>query len=43
MLVDLTPSDLDRTHHTGQKKALSNKPRAVIIKFVSYNMRKIIF
>ena len=33
MDVDLTPSDLDSTHHIGQKKAPSNKPRAIIIKF----------
>ena len=38
--VDLTLSDLDRTHRISQKKASSNKPRAAIIKFVSYNMRK---
>ena len=40
---DLTLSDLDRTHRIGQKKRSSNKPRAVIIKLVSYNTRKIIF
>ena len=40
MHVDLTPSDLDRTHCIGQKKASSNKPRAVIIRFVSYSTRK---
>ena len=43
MYVDLTPSDLDRTHRIGQKKASSDKPRAVILKFVSYNTRKIFF
>ena len=43
MHIDLTPSNLDRTHHIGQKKASSNKPRAVMNKFVSYNTRKIIF
>ena len=43
MLVDLTLSDLGRTHHIGQKKSSSNKPRAVIIKFVSYNARKRFF
>ena len=43
MYVDLNPSDLDRTHRIGQKKASSNKPRAVIIKFVSYNTRKRFF
>ena len=43
MHVDLTPSDLDRTHRIGQKKASSDKPRAVILKFVSYNTRKRIF
>ena len=41
--VDLTLSDLDRTHRIDQNKASSNKPRAVIIKFVSYNTRKRIF
>ena len=41
MHIDLTPSDLDRTHRSG--KASSNKPRAFIIKFVSYNTRKRIF
>ena len=41
--VDLTLSDLDRTHRIDQNKASSNKPRAVIIKFVSYNTRKIVF
>ena len=41
--VDLTLSDLDRTQRIGQKKASSNKPRAVIIKYVSYNTRKRIF
>ena len=44
MHIDLIPSDLDRTHHhTGQKKASNNKPRAVIIKFVSFNTRKRFF
>ena len=38
--VDLTLSDLDRTYRIGQKKASSNKPRAIIIRFVSYNTRK---
>ena len=41
MHIDLTPSDIDRTHRIGQKKASSKKSRAVIIKFVSYNTRKI--
>ena len=40
MHVDLTLSDLDRTHCIGQKKASSNKPRAVIMKFISYNTGK---
>ena len=43
MHIDLTPSDLDRTHCIGQKKASSKKPRAVIIKFVSYNTRNFFF
>ena len=43
MHVNLTPSDLGRTHRIGQKKALSKKPRAVITKFVSYNTRKFFF
>ena len=43
MHVDLIFSDLFITHRIGQKKASSNKPRADIIKFVSYNMRKTIF
>ena len=43
MNIDLIPSDLDRTCHIGQKKASSKKPRAVIIKFVSYITRKRIF
>ena len=38
MHIDLTPLDLDRTHRIDQKKASSNKPRAVN-KFVSYNTR----
>ena len=40
MTINLTPSDLDRTHCIGQKKTSSKKPKAVIIKFVSYNTRK---
>ena len=40
MHIDLTTSDLDRTDRIGQKKASSKKPRAVFIKFVSYNTRK---
>ena len=40
MYVDLTFSDLERSYRIGQKKASSNKPRAVIIEFFSYNMRK---
>ena len=40
MHIDLTTSDLDRTHRIGQKKVSSKKPRAVIIKFFSYNTRK---
>ena len=43
MHVDITFSDLDRTHRIGQKKASSNKPRSAIIKFVSYNARKRLF
>ena len=43
MHIDLTPSDSDRTHHIGQKKASSKKPRVAIIKFGSYNTRKKIF
>ena len=38
--VDLTFSDLNRTQRIGRKKASSNKPRAVIIKFVNYNTRQ---
>ena len=41
--VDFTPVDLDGTHRIGQKKASSNKPRVVIVKFVSYNARKMFF
>ena len=40
MHVDLTFSDLERSYRIGQKKASSNKPRAIIIKFFSYNTRK---
>ena len=40
MHINLTLSDLGRTHRIGQKKASSKKARAVIIKFVSYNTRK---
>ena len=43
VLVDLTLPDLGRTHRIGQKKTLSNKPRAAIIKFVSYNTKKRFF
>ena len=43
MHVDLTPSDLDRTHCIGRRKAPSNKLRAVVVKFVSYNTKKRIF
>ena len=43
MHVDLTFSDLDRTYGLGQKKASSNKARALITKFVSYNTIKIFF
>ena len=43
MHINLTPSDLDRTHCIGQKKASSKKPGAAIIKFASYNTRKKIF
>ena len=39
--IDLTPSDIDRTHRIGQKKGSSKKSRGAIIKFVSYNTRKI--
>ena len=41
--INLTPSDLDKTHRIGHKKASSKKPRAVTIQFVSYNTRKKIF
>lgn len=40
MYVELTFSDLDITHHIGQKKVSSNKPRTIIITFVSYNAVK---
>ena len=39
----VTVSNLDRSHRIDQKKASSNNPRTVIVKFVSYNTRKIIF
>ena len=39
MYVELTFSDLDITHHIGQKVS-SNKPRTIIITFVSYNTVK---
>ena len=40
MYVELTFSDLDITRHIGQKKVSSNKPRTIIITFVSYNTVK---
>ena len=43
MHVDLTFSDLEKTYGLGQKKASSNKARALITKFVSYNTRKRFF
>ena len=39
MHVNLSPSNLDRTCRIGQEKASSNKPKAVIIKFISYNKK----
>ena len=39
----LTVSNLDRSHRIGQKKASSDKPRAIIVRFVSCNTRKRIF
>ena len=43
VLVDLAIPDLGITHRIGQKKTLSNKPRAAIIKFVTYNTKKRFF
>ena len=41
--INITPLDLGRTYRHGEKKASSNKPRAVMIKFISYNTRKNFF
>ena len=43
MNIELSFSDLDGTHRTGWKKESYRKPRAVSVKFVSYNTRKQIF
>lgn len=40
---ELSSSDLDRTHRIGWKKELNRKPKAVMVKFLSYNTRKQIF
>ena len=41
--IELSSSDLDTTHRIGWKKESNTKSRTVIVKFVSYNTRKMIF
>ena len=40
MNIELSSSDLDRTHRVSQKNGSNRKSRAVIVKFVSYITRK---
>ena len=43
MNIEISPVDLDQTHKIGKKKAVQNKPRSIIMKLSSYNVRKKIF
>lgn len=40
--VNIDQHDIDRSHRTGPKNGKSNRPRPIIVKFVSYRNRKII-
>ena len=49
--LDLMPTELDRSHRVtprprpdnGQSRGSENRPRAVIVKFVRYNMRMLVY
>lgn len=38
--VEIKEDDLERSHRLGKPKWKDNKPRPIIIKFTSYNVRK---
>ena len=42
-LVHITRPDLDRSHRLGKKNSNSTKPRPIIVKFVAYNTRSLVF
>ena len=41
--IDISPADLDRTHRFGKKKPGQEKPRPIIVKLRTYNVRKKVF
>ena len=41
--VKISPTDLDRTHRIGKHSPVSNRPRAIIVKFARYNVRASVF
>ena len=41
--VPVTPHSIDRSHRLGRFQQSSNKPRPVIVKFVSYETRRQVF
>ena len=42
--VNLQSSDIQRAHRLGKKRLISEKPRSIIVRFVSYKKRnKILF
>ena len=43
MNIEVSPSDLDRTHRIGKKKTGQNKPRPIIVKLSRHNVRKKVF
>ena len=41
--VSVTPDCIDRSHRLGRQQPSSNKPRPIIVKFVSYETRRQVF
>ena len=43
MNIEISPTDLDRTHRIGKKNPDQNNPRLFIVKRSKYNVRKNVF
>ena len=43
MNIEIAPNNIKRSHRNGQSRQPGEKPRPIIVKFVRYNHRNIIF